>query len=268
MTSIKLYDKIFAHAGRINSGKLLPEIPFEWHRGYGYCDIAVFTDFNLEEASKCRSLYKIALLIESPEIFHATYSYVKDIRHWFKYVLTFDSRLLVLNQNMKKYYLGGCWIDKKDWNVYTKTKLVSTIASQKKATQAQRLRHEIIDRVGKMIDVYGREYNPIAYKLDGLKDYAFSITVENCKRDFYFTEKLIDCFMTGTIPIYYGCPSIGEIFDPAGIIQFNSLEELSNIELSMDLYQQMLPAVINNFNKAIQYTVTEYGLWDIFKGLL
>jgi hypothetical protein len=47
--------------------------------------------------------------------------------------------------------------------------------------------------------------------------------------DFYFTEKLIDPISVGCIPIYWGCPSIGQFFDRAGIIQFNDLDQLWKI---------------------------------------
>jgi hypothetical protein len=70
------------------------------------------------------------------------------------------------------------------------------------------LRHQSVLKFKDKMDLYGRGYNPVEYKLKCLKDYAFSLTIENTKKDYYFTEKLIDCFMTGTVPIYWGCPSI------------------------------------------------------------
>jgi hypothetical protein len=57
--------------------------------------------------------------------------------------------------------------------------------------------------------------------------------MENCKKDYYFTEKLIDCFRTKTIPIYWGCPSIGTFFDVNGILTFNTVEELKSILLNL-----------------------------------
>ena len=60
-------------------------------------------------------------------------------------------------------------------------------------------------------------------------DYRFSIVIENCKRDYWFTEKLIDCLRTGTIPIYWGCPSIGDFFDIRGFILFDDINDLENI---------------------------------------
>ena len=57
----------------------------------------------------------------------------------------------------------------------------------------------------------------------------FSITLENEKLENWITEKIIDCFASKTIPIYWGCPNIGEYFNTDGIISFNSLEELKDI---------------------------------------
>ena len=41
-------------------------------------------------------------------------------------------------------------------------------------------------------------------KLAGLKDYMFTIVIENVVDDCWFTEKLMDSLLTGTIPIYWG----------------------------------------------------------------
>ena len=38
----------------------------------------------------------------------------------------------------------------------------------------------------------------------------------------YFTEKLLDCFLTRTVPVYWGCPDIYEYFDLDGIIHVNN----------------------------------------------
>ena len=97
------------------------------------------------------------------------------------------------------------------------------------------------------------------YKVEGLRDYRFSVVIENCKRDYYFTEKLIDCFMTGTVPIYWGCPSIGEFFDTRGMILFDSADEAKEIIESLDkeLYHSKEKFVKKNFNKAKEYIIPE-----------
>ena len=56
-----------------------------------------------------------------------------------------------------------------------------------------------------------------------LFDWMFHIAIENVSRDDYFTEKLLDCFLTRTVPIYWGCPNISNYFDAEGIIHINTL---------------------------------------------
>jgi hypothetical protein len=57
----------------------------------------------------------------------------------------------------------------------------------------------------------------------------FHIACENQVMNNMFSEKIIDCFKTKTIPIYYGCQNIHKYFNPKGILQFNTFQELVNI---------------------------------------
>ena len=65
--------------------------------------------------------------------------------------------------------------------------------------------------------------------------------------------------MTGTVPIYWGCPSIGKFFNTDGMIIFNNIEELSNIlnNLSIEKYNDMKDAIQENFEKAKEYIIAE-----------
>ena len=118
------------------------------------------------------------------------------------------------------------------------------------------------------MDVYGRGYNPIEYKLLGLKDYMFSITIENTQKDYYFTEKLIDCFMTGTVPVYYGCPSISKFFNEKGMIIFNNVVELQSKKIDKETYESMLPYIHENFEKAKEYLIAEDYIWNNYKNII
>ena len=55
-------------------------------------------------------------------------------------------------------------------------------------------------------------------KEDGLCDYMFSVAIENGEYETYFTEKILDCFATGTIPVYLRAPDIENHFNMDGII--------------------------------------------------
>lgn len=51
-----------------------------------------------------------------------------------------------------------------------------------------------------------------------LFDTMFHVAIENVSQIGYFSEKLLDCFLTRTIPLYWGCPNVGDFFDVEGII--------------------------------------------------
>ncbi len=82
----------------------------------------------------------------------------------------------------------------------------------------------------------------------------FNIAIENTVQEDYFTEKLLDCFISLTVPIYIGCPNVLDYFDPKGIIIVHSLKELLKVTNSLTpaIYQQMLPYLRENKKRAEQ----------------
>ena len=93
---------------------------------------------------------------------------------------------------------------------------------------------------------------PQGAKALALAEYRYSITVENSKSENYFTEKLIDCFRMGTVPIYWGSESIKDYFNMDGIIYFEEISELDAIfaGLTEEKYVSMLPAIKENYELA------------------
>ena len=85
----------------------------------------------------------------------------------------------------------------------------------------------------------------------------FSVAVMNSRVDNYFTEVLTDCFAVGTVPIFWGTPNIDEFFNADGIIQFANIEEFSKVKLSEEEYNNMLPAVQDNFERVQNYKSTD-----------
>ena len=79
------------------------------------------------------------------------------------------------------------------------------------------------------IDVYGRGWNIddprykgyAEYKEDALRDYEFSIGIENSREDYYISEKITDCFMNNCVPIYDGCNLVHEFYNPKSFEKIN-----------------------------------------------
>lgn len=96
-------------------------------------------------------------------------------------------------------------------------------------------------------------------KLEPLKPYRYSISIMNYKTDNYFTEILIDNFLLGTIPIFWGCENIGEFFNVEGIIQFNNIDDLFSIlpTLTEGNYNNRINAIRDNLEIAKQYVSTD-----------
>jgi len=195
------------------------------------------------------------------------------IQHYQKFdaILTYDEELLKLPNAIFRNGGGEVLLTKQDYSkgypvfvndslfsIYEKNKLVSFVTSNKRFTDWHRFRVECVDYLlqnNQKFDLYGVGYNEINQKLFGLKDYYFSISIENGDQKNYFTEKILDCFLTGTIPIYKGCPNIDDYFDKNGIITFNDKEELSEImsNLTIEIYESKLDSIKRNYETALKW---------------
>ena len=152
------------------------------------------------------------------------------------------------------------WVQ--DRKVHEKTKLVSMIASNKRMCEGHARRLQFVDKFRDKLDFYGRGFNEITCKEDGLKDYMFSVGIENAVYDTYFTEKLTDCFACGTIPIFYGCKGVTEYFNEDGIIFLDDDFDLST--LTEDLYYSKMDAIKDNFERSINFPVAEDYLYQTY----
>jgi hypothetical protein len=185
-------------------------------------------------------------------------------------VLTFDQQLLRTLPQARFVPIGGCWIPEADQRMHAKTANVSIIASAKRDMPGQRMRHAIVRKLGHRLDaVLGHGYRPIGVKTEGLQPYRYSIVVENCSRDFYFSEKLIDCLRTGTVPIYCGCPTLAPFLDPGGIITFDSTRSLARVldRIGPDDYERRLPAIRRNFELAAAFRQPEWSVWRALRDI-
>jgi hypothetical protein len=189
----------------------------------------------------------------------------KELENKFKRIFVSDKQLVSLS-SVFQYCPAGSnlpWIPESQYSVYPKTKLVSMVASAKRITKGHMIRHGYAERFKDHLDLFGGACGsprlpetdptqPWMSKMCGLKDYMFSIVVENDFYDNYYTEKITDCFATGTIPVYLGSPTISDVFNMDGIIQLDANFNINT--LTSELYASKLSAIHDNLNRIMNLT--------------
>ena len=96
-------------------------------------------------------------------------------------------------------------------------------------------------------DLYGRGFQYIEDKWDALAAYRYSLAIENFRNPYYWSEKLVDCFLSWTMPIYYGCTRIAEFFPREAMvcIDIHDPQAPDKIQeaISGDLWHRNLDAI-------------------------
>lgn len=157
----------------------------------------------------------------------------------------------ILSHGYLGWHVLSDWVGLSALTVPCKEKNMSCIASKLQQFKGHRLRFSFINMLKKQIpaiDFFGKGSNYIKDKMDGLLSYRYSIAIENTTAPYYFTEKITDCFLAYTIPVYYGCKNIGKFFPEKSFIQVDIQEPLKAIEkvkqvMEYDDWHVRLPAL-------------------------
>lgn len=169
------------------------------------------------------------------------------------------------------FYGGrGNWVDKDDdWN-YTKlishnpakTKNISSVITKLNSDDvtlggcSYNSRYKLnsfLDNNAPYIDFYGG-WNPDnkTEKKYAVESHKFSIALENQYTKNWISEKFYDSILYNTVPIYFGCKNIKELYPEDGYFLFEDvtnhkkcLDLIEYIEYNADeIYQKILPNVL------------------------
>ena len=143
--------------------------------------------------------------------------------------------------------------------VYNVTQVKNIDVSKKKfcawvvSNGGGRVRNLFFDKLSqyKVVDSGGHFRNnvggSVGDKIKFLTNYKFSICMENSKTQGYISEKLVDCFEAGTIPIYYGDDTILELLNNKSYIHIKNEDEfdekielIKKIDNNDTLYQEII----------------------------
>lgn len=235
-------------------------------------DITAYVDGAVGHAVSHDSKYKIALLIEPPAVMGPLYEWVYNNHSYFDLIMTHDKDLASTESKKFVYYpiWPKIWIPAEDRKMYDKSKMTSAIFSAQNNTRGHKFRHEIVNAFqnSDAFDLYGRKYNPLEKKTQGIADYRYHIVVEN-QESGYASEKVNDAFCCGSIPIYWGNDksNIRDFYNCDGVLMFETIDELKYIldnVVSEEHYNSKINIVEQNYNLAKDLTLDliywEYGI--------
>jgi len=208
----------------------------------------------------------------------------------FDIILTFDQDILNAIPHSHLFLFGTSWIYNeilknpsitfhKHMNPKNKLLCITSILTNKCITNGHKFRFNVFKQLYSNITTYNI---PILYYLSSrypvntkiklpflpydsklhLFKGMYHLCIENSQIINYFTEKIIDCFMTKTIPIYWGCPNITDFFDKRGFYIVNNIEDITNViqSLTKEDYFSRLEYIESNYKKAHDYKCLNYRL--------
>ncbi len=261
MKNYNMLSNTFAHASCSTEWKIPKNLKWDF---FSYKNsISVYIDKDVEKGIKDKNdgKKKFLWLLESRQFDGGAKNYIiKNLNlvlECFEQIWTCDYELLLLNEKFKWCPAYGTYV--KDIFVRNKTKKISMITSNKTMTEQHKFRYNFAISNQNCLDLYGRGFKEIKIKEEGLDDYMFSVCIENDTYDTYFTEKILDCFATGVIPIFKGTRKIVEHFDSDGIIFLDDFE-IKNI--NQEIYDQKKIAIQKNNELVRQFDILDDWIFD------
>ena len=132
-----------------------------------------------------------------------------------------------------------------------RTKFCAAVISNNFSTDGFRLNFIKELNKYKRIDMGGNYNNNVGgrikNKIKFLSSYKFSIAMENSECDGYISEKIVDSFLSGTIPIYYGNYMSDEYINPKSYIlirdendMYKKIEYIKMIDNDDEIYKKII----------------------------
>ena len=219
-----------------------------------------------------------------------------DIVDSYDAIFTCEKELVDKHEKIHFCFVGSNlpWTKEENYGIYDKQHFVSTsfCSSSKKLCEGHMLRHDLLEEIRYSLiragtqkintfgNIVGNPVGSVEISLPGrfplessdwhdksefLYKYMFSVIMENDKYDTYFTEKITDCFATGTIPLYYGTKDIGKYFNTDGIIMLHGTPKQmqSTIDqVSVSMYEQRIDAIKDNLERVKNLQMADDMLFD------
>jgi hypothetical protein len=236
-------------------------------------DYLIFNVFGKEHKKpKYKHAIKIAIFTENhiPDLNEVDYaighSHISYLDRYFKHssILWQNCKIIskvrkdVLKMPLRTKFCAA--VISNSYMAYFRLKFISDLSKYKKVDMGGRYRNNI--------------GSSVKDKIKFLSSYKFSIAMENSSADGYISEKIIQSFIAGTIPIYYGDYLIDEYINPKSYILikgekdiYDKIEYIKSIDNDDEKYKSIMKEKVildNNFIEKIDDEIKLF-LYNIFQ---
>ena len=209
---------------------------------------------------------------QEPNEYFGLHDWTIQNKDLFSIILTQSDKVLNNCDNAVFQPFGHTWLKPDQYEKeHSKEFKLAHLQGKLLKTYGHSLRHQVTARKNeltiptKFYEIYGDRNNIDDARLGKefiFGDSQFGVVIENVSSRGYFTEKILDCFLLKTIPLYWGCSNIGDYFDINGIIPFNNVDDLIYISnnLTEDYYNSKKEIINKNWKLALDYVNYEQNI--------
>jgi hypothetical protein len=235
-----------------------------------HIDFSLFVETHPQSQSELSSINIISL--QEPNEYFGLHDWVIQNKDLFQIILTQSDKILNNCDNAIYQPFGHTWLKPNQYKKeHNKEFKLAHLQGKLLKTYGHSLRHQVTARKNefniptKFYETYGDRNNIENARLGKefiFGDSQFGVVIENVSCRGYFTEKILDCLLLKTIPIYWGCSNIGDYFDIEGIIPFNNVDDLIYISnnLTKDFYESKKEIINKNWKLALDYVDYEQNI--------
>ena len=261
-----LRDNVFAHIPGARSRH------FMWDRYNFGLKTHFYTDNRITETMGNPDR-RYAMLIESEAISRSAYKLFfrhKGLNKDYDLIFTHSAKILDNFDNARFVPLcATIWNrDEVADDMYQhKTKNVSILSSDKLMCPLHKYRYDLAYQCKNenLADTFGTfDGGPLVSLSSTLKDYRYSICIENEVQPYFFTERILTALAFQTVPIYLGASKIDKFFNTDGIIQITTTDDIKKVlkQCSKEDYESRLSAIKDNYHRALEYGDPVEYLYD------
>ena len=145
----------------------------------------------------------------------------------------------------------------------TKENKIVWVTSNQRSSKGHNVRMDFLEKIKGLpfVNLYGRGINPIEDKWDVLENSKYAIAYENFQNDHYWTEKIIDCYLSYTMPLYFGCNTIENYFPKNSFIQIDPRDKHIDLFLKEIVASNKWEKNLEGIIKARDLILNEYQLF-------